>query len=240
MKRLFSLGIVLIALLGLVTISSAQVLRVGTDAAYPPFESINEKGEFEGFDMDLIRAIGDAIGMEVELMNTAWDGIIPGLINGDYDLIISAMTITPERAEAVLFSDPYFEAGQSILIRKDTDDIQGPEDLIGKRVAVQIGTTGDLVVSEIAGINVSRFNLMPEAFQELLNRAADAVVGDNAMLVSFAAQNSNVYIVGEPFTEESYGMAMRPTDKELAEKINTGLAKIKADGTYDELLAKWF
>ncbi|NLN16554.1 MAG: basic amino acid ABC transporter substrate-binding protein [Firmicutes bacterium] len=221
--------------------ASAQTLTVGTDAAYKPFEFIDEQGEFQGFDIDLIRAIGEAMGMEVVLINTAWDGIIPGLINGDYDVIISAMTITPERAESVDFSDPYFDAGQSILVRKERTDIQGRDDLIGKTVAVQIGTTGDLAVSEVEGIKVSRFNLMPEAFQELLNGAADAVVGDNATVIDFAAQNPDlVTVIGEPFTEEQYGIAIRKGNKELLAKVNAALAQIRADGTYQTIFDKWF
>ena len=111
MRRPLVVMMIALALFGFCVVgASAQTLTVGVDAAYKPFEFIDEQGEFQGFDMDLIRAVGAAMGMEVELINTAWDGIIPGLMNGDYDVIISAMTITPERAESVNFSDPYFDA----------------------------------------------------------------------------------------------------------------------------------
>jgi ABC-type amino acid transport substrate-binding protein len=125
--------------------AAKPVLKVGTSADFPPFEFQDEKtGAYLGFDLDLIRAIGDAIGMDVQIVNTGWDGLIPGLITGNYDCIASAMTITDERLKAVNFSDPYFSAGQVVVtIAKDTA-IKSVADLEGKKISVQIGTTGDL------------------------------------------------------------------------------------------------
>lgn len=122
-------------------------LNVAADMAYAPFEYINDDGNPEGFDMDLIRAIAAEKGFAVNLVNTNWDGIIPSLIAGNSDLIISAMTITEARKESVTFSDPYFESTQYIAVREDSD-INSLEDLQGKRVGVQISTTGDIAITE--------------------------------------------------------------------------------------------
>lgn len=122
-------------------------LKVAQDMAYAPFEYINTDGEPEGFDVDLIRAIAEEVGFEVELINTNWDGIIPSLLTGNSDLIISAMTITEKRQESVTFSNPYFEATQFIAVSKGSD-IKSLADLKGKTIGVQNATTGDIAVTE--------------------------------------------------------------------------------------------
>ncbi len=125
--------------------AAKPVLKVGTSADFPPFEFQDEKtGAYLGFDLDLIRAIGDAIGMDVQIVNTAWDGLIPGLITGNYDCIVSAMTITDERLKAVNFSDPYFSAGQVVVTMAKDTKISSIADLEGKKISVQIGTTGGI------------------------------------------------------------------------------------------------
>ncbi|TCQ03092.1 transporter substrate-binding domain-containing protein [Serpentinicella alkaliphila] len=121
-------------------------IKAGADMAYAPFEYVNDKGQPEGFDMDLIRAIGAEMGFKVELINTNWDGIIPSLIAGNIDLIISAMTITEKRQETVTFSNPYFEATQYIAV-KEGSTIKSLEDLKGKKIGVQNGTTGDIAIT---------------------------------------------------------------------------------------------
>src|SRR5690554_1282819 len=125
---------------------TSGVLRVGTDAAYEPFESIDEDGNFVGFDMELIAMVADELGLELELKNIAWDGIIPGLMNGNYDCLISAMTITEERRKQIDFSDPYFTIKQAIVVRENDDSITGSADLVGKTIAVQNGTDRKSVV----------------------------------------------------------------------------------------------
>ena len=220
-----------------------EVLRVASDATFPPFESVDpDTDECVGFDIDLIKAIGAEIGMEVEILNTAWDGILPGLINGNYDAVIAAMTITEARLEAVDFSDPYFNASQVLVVRKDDDQIKGLDDLAGKVAAVQIGTTGDLEASEMDSLKrVARFNSIPEAFLELQNKAADLAVVDMQVANDYIKNNPNsAKIVGEPFTTEHYGIAIRKGREELLTKINAGLAAVIEKGIYDEIYAKYF
>ncbi len=219
---------------------SKPVLRVGTSADFPPFEFQDEKtGEYLGFDIDLIKAVGAAADMEVQIVNTAWDGLIPGLLTGNYDCIISAMTITDERMKAVAFSDPYFSAGQVIVTRADDTSIVTVEDLLGKAIAVQIGTTGDLAASDIEGATVKRFNLAPDAIQEVRNGSVPACIIDLAVAAEIAKEYDDIKY-SEPFTMEYYGIAMRKNDTDLIKKINRALASIKASGEYDEIYANWF
>ncbi|MGE5597985.1 MAG: basic amino acid ABC transporter substrate-binding protein [Bacteroidota bacterium] len=222
--------------------ADSKVLRVGSDCAYPPMEMQNEKtGEFEGFDIDLIKAIAKRMGRMVQIVNTGWDGIIPGLLNGNYDCLISAMTITDERQAQINFSDPYFAAGQVIMVRADNNTIKGPADLKGKKVGVQIGTTGDIAVSKMAGVTVVRFNLNPEAVLELKNGGVDAVVADNTTLMWEALKDKKLKLADrKPFTVEYYGIGVKKGNDALLNQINKALAAIKADGEYDKIMEKWF
>ena len=219
------------------------MLRVGSDVAYPPFEYVDEEtGEFIGFDMDLIREVGRRLDMQVEIINTAWEGILPGLLAGHYDVVISAMTITDERAQVVDFSDPYFATGQVIVVRADDTSVNEPADLVGKVVAVQIGTTGQFAAERIEGVaRIDHYPTMPEAFLALRLGRADAAVADELVALEEARANPGVLkVVGKPFTVEYYGIAMRKGQDQLLRAINRALAQIKADGTYDELYEKWF
>lgn len=243
MRRSLVALLAAVLMLGTVTgLGAAQVLRVGSDVAYPPFEFVDEAtGEFVGFDMDIIREVGRRLGMEVVIENVAWEGIIPGLLAGHYDVIISAMTITDERAQAVNFSDPYFATGQVIVVRADDDSITAPADLVGKRVAVQIGTTGQFAAESIEGAIVEHYPLTPEAFLALKLGRADAAVVDELVAREEARANpGEVKVVGTPFTIEYYGIAMRKDREDLLRNINRALAQMKADGTYDEIYERWF
>ncbi|HBK60730.1 MAG TPA: basic amino acid ABC transporter substrate-binding protein, partial [Firmicutes bacterium] len=216
------------------------VLKVGTSADFPPFEFQDEKtGAFLGFDIDLIRAIGAAAGMEVQIVNTAWDGLIPGLLTGNYDCIMSAMTITDDRLKAVAFSDPYVSAGQVIVTQAKDSSIQTVEDLEGKKISVQIGTTGDLAASDIKNAIVKRFNMAPDAIQEVRNGGAAACIIDLAVAAEIAQEYKDIKF-GEPFTMEYYGIAIRKNNADLVKKINKALASIKVSGEYDKIYADWF
>ncbi|RMF27494.1 MAG: hypothetical protein D6759_17605 [Chloroflexi bacterium] len=217
-------------------------ITVGTNAEYPPFEFVDESGNIVGFDIDLMKAIADAAGFEVEFVNTRWDGIFVALASGEFDAVISAATITEERKQTVDFSDPYFNAGQIIAVRADNTDIKGPEDLDGKVVGVQQGTTGDIWVTENTKAEVKRYDEITLAFQALANGDVDAVVNDAPTSADIIKANPemNLKLVGEPFTEELYGIAVRKDFPELLEAINKGLAEVKASGKYDEIYNKWF
>ncbi|SJZ43251.1 basic amino acid ABC transporter substrate-binding protein [Selenihalanaerobacter shriftii] len=216
-------------------------IMVGTSADYKPFEYVNEDGEIVGFDVELMKAVGQELDLEVEFVDTSFDGLIPSLKSKKYDAIVSAMTITEKRKKAVDFSQPYFNAGQVIAVMEGTEDVKGPKDLKGKVVGVQLGSTGDLKASEMENIKqVKRYEKMIQAYIELKNGRVDAVVNDLPVTAAYIMKNPNVKIVGEPFTAENYGIAIREDDDALEKAINNAIAKLKENGTYDEIYNKWF
>ncbi|ADG82055.1 basic amino acid ABC transporter substrate-binding protein [Thermincola potens] len=221
-----------------------KTYKVGTDAAYAPFESVAPSGEIEGFDVDIMRAIAKAEGFEVEFVNTAWEGIFASL-KGQNDIVISAVTITDDRKKEMDFSEPYFESTNYIAVPKDSN-IASLNDLKGKVVAVQEGTTGDEALTKFLGKdyrNIKRFKGTPEAFLELRNGKADAAVADSGVVANYVKNNpdANLKIVkDETFPKEYYGIAVAKGNTELLAKINSGLKKIKENGEYDKIYSKWF
>ncbi len=247
LKKVALLTIVLIFVFSLVSfagtydkILKSGVIKVGNDATYAPFEYRNFKNEIVGFDIDLLKELVKEMGnLKLEIIDTAWDGIIPGLLSKKYDMIMSAMTITEERAKKVTFSDPYFETGQVIVVAKDRDDIKTVKDLEGKVIAVQLGTTGDFAASKIKGAKIKRFDTIDKAYFEVMLGRADAVVNDLAQS-AYGIKRFPLKIVGKPFTVEYYGIAMRKEDKDLHKAVNAALKKLKENGTYDKIYEKWF
>ena len=155
-------------------------LRVGIDATFPPF-GIAEGGEFSGFDVDIARAIARELRVEAEIINAGFDGVFPALQNGTFDVIISAVAITPERSATLLFSDPYVAAGQQIAVRGDSD-ITGPDDLAGRTVGVQINTTSHFTMEKRPGVTIARYNTIDLALLDLQNKRIDAVASDGPVL----------------------------------------------------------
>lgn len=217
------------------------VLRVATEPAFPPFEFQAANGDLEGFDIDLMNAIGEEAGFEVQFESLPFDGIIPALQAGTVDAAISGMTITQERLQTVDFSRPYIKAGLAIAVKEDNTEIQSLEDLEGKRIAVQIGTTGADQASEVPGAVISTFDSAPLALQELANGNVDAVINDAPVTLDAIASGniSGLKVVGELVTEEFYGIAL-PKDSDNTQIINDALATIIDNGTYSEIYRKWF
>lgn len=223
----------------------AKVYVVGTDAAYAPFESQNEKGDIVGFDIDIVNAIAAKAGIEVKFVNTPWEGIFNALGQGDRDMVVSAVTITEERKQTMDFSDPYFDAAQLIAV-KETSKVAKFADLKKLKVGVQTGTTGDEAVSKLLGktnTNIKRFESTPLALKELEAGGVDAVVADNGVVIHYVANNpgGKFKTVSDPeFVPEQYGIALKKGNAELLAKLNDGLKAIKADGTYDQIYARTF
>ena len=223
----------------------AKVYVVGTDAAYAPFESQNEKGEIVGFDIEVVQAVAKKAGIEVKFVNTPWEGIFNALGQGDRDMVVSAVTITDERNATMDFSAPYFDAQQLIAV-KVTSKVAKFADLKKLKVGVQTGTTGDEAVSKLLGktsTDIKRFESTPLALKELEAGGVDAVVADNGVVVHYVANNPGgkfKTVADKEFVPEQYGIALKKGNTELLEKINKGLADIKADGTYDQIFSKYF
>lgn len=214
---------------------------VGTEPAFPPFESQSDSGELVGFDIELIQAIGEQAGVDIQFESLPFDGLIPALQAGTIEAAISGMTITEERAKTVDFSKPYFRAGLAIAISEDDTETTSLESLEGKKIAVQIGTTGAAKAAEVKDAQVTTFDSAPLALQELSNGNADAVINDApATLDAIATGNINgVKVVGELLTEEFYGIAM-PQDSPNLEILNAALTELISNGTYDAIYEKWF
>ena len=222
----------------------ARVLVVGTDAAYAPFESQNEKGEIVGFDIDIVKAVAQKAGLEVKFVNTPWEGIFNALKQGDRDLLVSSITITAERRQTMDFSAPYFDAHQLIAVRADSK-VTRFDDLKSLKVGVQTGTTGDEAISKLQGktsTDIKRFESTPLALSELASGGIDAVVADNGVVANYVKNNggSKFRTVNDPaFTPEQYGIAVKKGNAGLLDKLNAGLAAIRADGTYDRIHARY-
>jgi len=214
---------------------------VGTEAQFPPFEIVDSSGNVIGFDVDLMNAIAEDQGFKVEYLDQDFAGLIPALQTGNIDIIASGMTITEEREEQVDFSEPYITAGLALAVTVDNEEIQSVDDLQGKTVAVQTGSTGYLKAEELkeAGViaEIKDFPHVNEAIEELKIGGADAMINDLPVTDAFiAAQPGVIKIVGEPLNSESYGFAVRSGNTELLEMINAGLENVTASGKYDELL----
>lgn len=221
----------------------AKVLKVGSETTFAPFEFQDEKSkEYVGFDMDLIRAIGKEMGVEVQIQSMGFDGLIPALEAGNIDVAISGMTITAERAKKVDFSTPYYKSGLSMVVKVDNDTLKTFKDLEGKRIAVQIGTTGAMEAKKIKDATIREFNNAPEAFMELKAGGVDAVVNDLPVNEYYIAQagGKDAKVVGEPLTSEEYGIAISKKNTETTEKVNKAIEALKKNGEYERIYMKWF
>lgn len=220
-----------------------KVLKVGSDTAFAPFEFQDETSKkYVGFDMDLMDAVGKQMGYQVEIQSMGFDGLIPALEAGNIDAIISAMTITEERGKKVNFSKPYYKSGLSMVVKADNNNLKTFKDLEGKRIAVQIGTTGSEEAKKIKDAKIREFNTAPEAFMELRAGGVDAVVNDlpvNEYYIAKAGAN-DAKVVGAPLNSEDYGIATSKKNAEMNEKINKALDELKKNGEYEKMYVKWF
>jgi polar amino acid transport system substrate-binding protein len=222
--------------------SSSDTIVVATDATWPPMEYVNENKEIVGYDIDLMNAVAEKAGFTVEYKNVAWDGIFAGLAAGEYDAVISSVTILPERAEQYDFSEPYINAGQIVVVRTDSD-ITGPDTLSGHVVGAQISTTGAFAVQEMAGAQLKEYDEVGLAFEDLVAGRIDAVVCDTPVAADFALQREEykaaLKIVGEAFTDEYYGILVQKGNSDLLAKINEGLSAVQAAGLDKQLEETW-
>jgi len=241
-KRLFPVFLALV----LVTLSlsacggKSTKYLVATDATWPPFEYVDDQNNIVGFDLDLMNAIAEKAGIEIEYQNVGFDPLLAGMAQGTYDAAISSITITAERAQSMLFSDPYYVAGQMIIVQKNNTSITGEDSLKGKKLGAQLGTTGEALANDVERATVKSYNQIGLAIQDLLNGQIDAVICDTPIAEGYANKNaSTLKIVGGSLTTESYGIAVAKGKTDLLNKINQGLAAVKASGLIDQLVQKW-
>jgi His/Glu/Gln/Arg/opine family amino acid ABC transporter permease subunit len=216
------------------------VLRIGTDATYPPFEA-KAGDRFEGFDIDLGELIGQELGVRVAWTNMSFDGIFPALLAKKFDLVMSSVTITPERQAKMAFSCPYYNAGQIIAVQRGEPRFRSLADLAGQEVGAQINTTGQVELEKRGDVHIKKFNSIDLALLDLKNGRLAAVVSD-APTVRYMLKRGfpNLTTVGEPFTSEHYGIALRPEDTDLLAAVNAALARLAETGAYARQHEKWF
>ena len=234
-------GLILFAL------GSAQAqnkeLVVGSSATYRPFAYENPNKEIVGYDVDIIKAVAQKAGVPIKIVNTPWTGIFAALNNGDVDLIISGVTINDKRKQSYDFTAPYFEARQLIAVPKDSS-VKTLKDLAGKKVGVVNGSTGDDIASRQFGktnSDIRRFESTPVVISELVNNGLDAAIGDNGVISFRAQDHKQLKTVNDPsFPKEFFGIVVKQGNKALLDKLNAGLAAVKADGSYANIYKKWF
>ncbi|MFY0760790.1 transporter substrate-binding domain-containing protein [Metabacillus dongyingensis] len=222
---------------------SDKVYKVGVDTTYPPFE-FKEGNEYKGIDIELINAIAKDQDFKIELSPMDFGGIIPAMQANQLDVAIAGMSITDERKKVVDFSTPYFNAGLTVVVKKDNTTTKSVDDLKGKTVAVKKGTTGAKYAQDNSGklgIKVVQFNDSPAMFQEVANGNADALIEDYPVIsYAIAQKDLGLKTVGDRLNGDKYGIAvLKGQDKDLLEKINKGLANLKKDGTYDKIIKSY-
>lgn len=217
----------------------SEPLTVGSDIPYPPFEQ-GKPGEYTGFDIELMEAIGEKIGRKAEFQDTSFETIFRDVAQGKFEAVISAATITEEREKAVDFSNPYYLSEQAVLVEEGSD-IQSFEDLEGKTVAAQQGTTGLELSKEKANASEIRpYPEGPDAVNALKAGTVEAVVIDAPVAQNAVEKSGGVEIAEKVPTEEEYGIAVAQGESDLLEEINTGLEEVMDDGTYKKIYEKWF
>jgi polar amino acid transport system substrate-binding protein len=221
------------------TAQAQEVLRVGTDATFPPMEFV-ENGKRTGFDIELVEAIGKAMNRKVEWVDIDFKGLIPGLVSKRFDMAVSAIYITDERKKAVDFTDAYY-AGGLVAMVKDGSAIKTMADLNGKKVSVQVGTKS----VSFLGASYPQVQLVEvEKNQEMFNLVdigrADAAVTGKPAAYQYVRTRGGLKVLDQQLTVEEYGMALRKDTPELTRAVNAAIGKLKADGTYAQIVRKWF
>ena len=244
LKKMVLAGCFMAAMMGS-SFAAQQTYVVGSGGTYRPFEFENSQKQLEGFDIDIIKAVAKAEGFDIKLVNTPWEGIFATLNSGDRDIIISGITITDKRQQMVDFSAPYFPAEQSIVVPNGSK-VDSVNALKGQKVGVVNSSTGDIVVSEVLGNNstdIKRFDNTPLMLQELYEDGLGAAVGDVGVVKYYIKNHPEKefkLVPDSKFERQYFGIAVAKGNQKLLEKINAGLKKIVADGTYAKIYTQWF
>ena len=226
--------------------AEGKTYRVAMNAEFAPFESLNEKNEVQGFDVDLMNAVAKAGHFKVEYKHQPWDSLFPALTNGDVDILASAVTINDERKQTMAFTTPYFEITQVILVPKGKS-IKSIDDLKSvNKVGVVTGNTGDTAVTKLLGKDskkIARFDSVPLVIKDLENGGLDAVVSDSAVVGNYVKNNSEkgfTMVAVPDFEVENYGFVVRKNDTATEAMLNDALKQVRASGEYDKIFNKYF
>ena len=223
------------------------VLRMGTNATFPPYEFTDENGEVAGIDAEIAAAVAEKLGMELDITDMAFESLIPALQAGTIDIVLAGMTVDPERAEQVNFTDSYATGVQVVIIPESSDiapveqeDGSMAVDLTGKTIGVQTGTTGDLYCTDEYGQeNVKQFDNGPLAVAALVNGQIDCVVIDQEPAKNYVAANEGLKILDTAYANENYAAAISKDNTELLEQVNAAMQELKDDGTLQSIIDKY-
>lgn len=242
MKKIVAFLLILAFTLGFAQDLDGRVVTIGSDTTYPPFEFVDEGGNVVGFDVDVMEAICERINCVPEFQTTAWDGIFAALAAGEFDMVVSGVTITEERAQIVDFSEPYLSFGQAVVVRAAEMEIDSAALETGNyTVGAQIGTTNEAKAIELAGeANVRTYDTFDLAFIALVNGDVDAVISDEPTAREFVDSYAGELDISDSgLTSEDLGFAF-PQGSELIDPMNAGLEMIREDGTLEALYTQWF
>lgn len=247
MKKAFFLAVLVLAgLFGSITaFAEERVVTVAHDCTWPPMEFINANQEMVGYSFDYIDAVAKEAGFKAEHKNVQWDGIFGGLANGQYDVIASSVTVTPERQKQFNFTEPYYEVLQAVALSIDST-ATSLDQLKGKTFGAQIGTTGKFALDKHPEVNAKSYDEVGLAFEDLINGRIDGVVCDDPVATQFALLNKDYakkikigFIIPAEEVEE-YAFCVNKNDPELVELLNKGIRAVKEKGIDAQLKAKWF
>ena len=222
-----------------------KTLLVGMEPTFPPFDTQDKDGNFKGFDVDLMNAIAKDQGLKIEFRQFEFDGLIPALDSGNCDIVASGMAIMKDRKKKVDFSEGYFNSGLCLAVKSDNSKITSVETLTKESiVGAQIGTSGADTVKKLKDQGKIKdakiYNKVDVAFQDVINGTIDGIINDVPVTKEYInKQPGKVKTVGKKLNAETYGIAVKKGNKELLDKINTGLKNIKKNGTFNKLLKKW-
>lgn len=222
---------------------AAEKFKAASDCTWPPMEMLDENSQPAGYSIDYLKEVAKAAGFEVENLNIAWDGIFGGLMTDKYDIIASSTTITPERSREVLFSDPYYEVVQAVVVPKG-QAISSLNDLKGKNVGGQIGTTGIFVMRDAnTGANIREYDDVGLAMQDLVGGRLDAVICDDPVAMYYANMKPDTAgkldLSFKTDSAEKYGFAINKKRPDIVELVNKGIRMVKESGKDAELRKKW-
>ena len=241
--RYLSTAALLVAVLSATAFAATKSIKVATDATWPPMEMIDLNKKIVGYDIDFLNAVAKEAGITVEFKNSAWDGIFAGLDSGQYDAIISSVTITDERKAKYDFTDAYTSIGQILVVPKTDKTSKTIADMKGKKVGSQIGTTGTMEVKKVDGVESKTYDEIGLAFEDMAAGRISGVVCDEPVAAHFALQKKEYKekfkIVGKSFTKEGYGIVVKKGNTELVALLNKGIKAVKAKKIDTKIHTKW-
>ncbi len=238
MRKILCMVASVMMIFSLVACTSKQdELVMATNAEFPPYE-YHEGDKIVGIDVEICQAIADEMGKKLVIEDMAFDSVITSVYTGKADLGAAGLTITEDRLKNINFSTPYATAAQVIIVTQDSD-IASPDDLVGKKIGVQLGTTGDIYAEDIENAELERYNKGFEAVQALSQGKIDAVIIDNEPAKVYVSQNDGLKIVDEAFTYEEYAIAIAKDNTALLNEVNAAISKLKESGKLDEIVDKY-